>query len=451
MKKLLTVLSVFLSLVGVLRASTSDQNAWETAYDQWLSVLAPSTMTAAAPSIRQWMALNPIDKYAAADDWWWALLQKWGGTWPLCYYVGGMNNRFPYDDLWRGPYPGNKVVNVAPGTNTLDAAVAAHPNGHTTYMLSTGDYYTDGGPGDGTGTVYGDYSQVVGKGAGVTRVHVTGDNIAFNGGTFWNSTLAEHILVEGVTIDCGVTGAAFASQGSYQVLQACVINNYASTAAGYEDFLVYMGSGVNAVGQVSKHNHVVNCVFTPAASGNVGGITVVQFGAPTTAGTMIYYIDHSIDRCTFSEPTDPATAYYQCVGQANWAGYNYFIAPHFSTGAFWFSEPGSWGSLDFQNDRGSTYTLAGNHVTLSPNFQLAADANHPNGALGTFRLLCNIVSNGETFLFAAVDAYPPNPAIVGINCSYNFVSSSNPTIDLAGSSSGTIGSITNVGNVPNQP
>ena len=324
-------------------------------------------------------------------------------------------------------FPGNAIVKVSPGSGTITVAVAAHGS-NTTYMLSSGNYTKEHvNIPDGAQNI-----QFIGQGSAETIVKAADNSTAFRS----NGSL-KAVQVWNMTIDCNTDGSAWFGQGDYILLKNLLVKNYASTVRGKEDFIVFAFAG----GNHTQTNFVVDsCRFTPSSSGNVDGTTVINLGAFRPDGSN--YSRNNVTNCTFDTPTDTGTLYYHCVTSANLVSGCTFTAPSFSSGQFYFVEPGSWnGSRAFQDDSSSSCTLTNNTVHLESNWSFARDQTHSNGRLGIWNIIGNTISNGIVFQLGYGDGYPPNPSIVSVTIQHNILTSCT-LADLDGSPDGAVGTMT---------
>ena len=282
------------------------------------------------------------------------------------------------------PFPGNIVVNVSPGNGTISAAVNAHGS-NCTYVLSNGNY-TDANINCSLNNV-----QFIGSSAANVTITVSGGGrpILFNGNNPGN-----HVQIWGLTMDAaGIESYIVAGpQLSNLLLQNCHIRNYASNLSGQECFPIYLFGNSNN----TSNQTVDSCQFTPSASNNHDGVTVVDCGAlPPTYN----YTNITVSNNLFDTPTDTGTVYYHCMGSSvqNVTG-NVWVAPNFSMAGltqFVYGEPGSAsGSTGAQDNGSNTCTMTGNTVTLGPGSDFIGITMHPNGVEPSYAVHGNTINYG---------------------------------------------------------
>ncbi len=316
------------------------------------------------------------------------------------------------------PYPGNKIVHVSPGSDTLTDAVNAN-EANTTYVLSAGTY-TLHHRGDNPPFLVANNMQFFGAG-GNDRTIIQ---------TTWSDEWAvfesagnpvSGIQIWGLTIDEGGNrskGVDGYTNWYHCLVQNCHFRNYAASVRGRECFPIAIEG--DATGTV-----VDNCRFSPATSGNVDGTTVIGF---VHGGT--------IANCTFDTPTDSGTLYYHCTGGAALVTGCKFVAPNdIAIGAFYYYEAGSGGGGD---DSASTYTIENNDLALNGMWSVANDNTHKNAKLGHFVIENNTVSGGQCFRLSNVDGYPSTPAVQSVTIKDNMFSRVT-VVDTTDAPSGAIG------------
>jgi hypothetical protein len=292
------------------------------------------------------------------------------------------------------PFPGNTVVNVSPGSGTISAAVNAN-GGNTTYMLQNGNYT------DANITCNAANMQFIGSDSANVKVTASSQDA-----TLFVNNGANFFQLWGLTLDAAYgNGAIIVGQFSDLLIQNCHIQNYASDHSGYECFpLQLWGVNYGPANQLIDH-----CQFTPSAINNVDGTSVVSCGEVQPSNNSSNYSNITISNNLFDTPTDTGTLYYHCLGSAQTISGNVFVAPSFSNGAFWYTEPGSWGIAGNESNGGITNTLSGNTVTLSGGFDFAQIVCHPNGQAE------NLVITGNTIHGSSLTGGVVN-AISGTGC-----------------------------------
>jgi hypothetical protein len=271
-------------------------------------------------------------------------------------------------------FSGNTVVNVSPGTGTLDTALSSH-GANTTYLLSSGTYTMTNYHVIPSGT------QILGAGMGSTIITRNGDFDQFD------SQSKSNVQYSGFDCDManGNHSAFDCSAGTNVLLQQVHVKNYSSHVLHSECFPVFFAA---PLGRGNTSVVVDSCRFTQSSSGNVDGTTVV-----TVTGNTGQDQGCNVTNCTFDEPKDPGTLYYHCMEVPNLASGNTFIADSKSKGftQFVYLENGSQGSSAFTSSAQLTCTIQNNTLTLPTNGDVMGTLPHNNGQDGAYIVKNNTI------------------------------------------------------------
>ena len=263
------------------------------------------------------------------------------------------------------PFPGNTVVNVSPGSGTISAAVKAH-GGNTTYLLANGIY-------NETGVICtANYMQFIGSGAANVLINSTNGAMTFNNWGLGNPN-TQYTQIWGMTIDLqNQPGMAIGGTYSNLLFQNVHVRNFCMNQANVEEFPIYL-YGENGYGP--SNQTIDHCQFTASASGNLGGISVIQVGCQrNSASGPANYSNITISNNLFDTPTDGGIQYFHCMGSSfNTCSGKVYVAANIAGGSqFVYGEP-----HDINGD--NTCTITGNTVTLAPNMNFVGVAMSPNG------------------------------------------------------------------------
>lgn len=333
------------------------------------------------------------------------------------------------------PFPGNTVVNVAPGNGTLAAAFNAH-GANTTYMLSAGTYgvsnYNNTPP-----FVVQANNQVFGVNPDMntdrTIIQMQG---SWSGG--WgifdstNGGNGQDFQLWGVTIDMGGSsnGAGAEPRGTQLYsnsepsgihIQNCHFINICSATQGQECFILLNDNS----------NTVDTCRFSYATSGNVDGHTTVAGG--------------TVSNCVFDTPTDSNIAYFHCIGDPCTVINCTFTAPPSSVGAFGefiYGEPGNGVPQGTPKSTASGCTVNLNNNPAAAFASIYCHTNMTTNWWGGIDVTNNTISNGTIFhAYVQGGLAGPAPEVTEVTIEHNTLTNCIPT-SLPGGVNFGIGSLT---------
>jgi hypothetical protein len=272
------------------------------------------------------------------------------------------------------PFPGNAIVHVPPGLDTIPA----YPSANTTYILSAGTYTLD----RTVNILAGD--QFLGAGKDVTIVkRASNTNIYTFMTPQWNFYPYDNINFSDMTIDQNGAGYYSAIQGfgNNWWLHNVHFIHMNSPALGHESFVVYLAINGASYGYNIKNVLVDYCDFdTPMTTGNADGTTLLNITSPNPSR-----IQATVDHCTFSDFNGAGYLYVNATGLSTTL-VTHSTFTNLGVGIYAEPDPSIGNNYDGQNTEQSFNTF--NNVQ-----HVAYAAMHPGGKLGTLSFHNNTIIN----------------------------------------------------------